>query len=179
MEVGRSNHVKGPPSALRFRLVDRSGWTDASVITITCSSKKRLRQSPGGDSKHHTKMILAGLLQGVPEALPKNPITRWEGVFPVIESLHICGFTLLVGTATILDLRLLGISLVRHRVSEIAKQLSPWIGAGIAAQLITGPYLFFRRSWGIHSGSRVSEQDAFLGRRATFSFHRHSKSDEA
>jgi hypothetical protein len=87
-------------------------------------------------------MILAGLLQGVPEALPKNPIARWEGVFPVIESLHICGFTLLVGTVTILDLRLLGISLTRQPVSQIAKQLAPWIGAGIITQLVTGPYLF-------------------------------------
>jgi hypothetical protein len=85
-------------------------------------------------------MILAGLLQGVPEALPKNPIARWEGVFPVIESLHICGFTLFVGTTAIIYLRLLGISLVRHPVSEIPKQLSPCIAAGIITQLVIGPY---------------------------------------
>jgi hypothetical protein len=87
-------------------------------------------------------MMLVHILQGIPEALPRNPIARWEGVFPVIESLHICGFTMLVGTVTILDLRLLGLCLRRQPVSELAKQLSPWIGVGIITQLITGPYLF-------------------------------------
>ena len=41
------------------------------------------------------------LLQGIPEALPLNPIARWEWVFPVVEAVHICGFSLLVGTIVI------------------------------------------------------------------------------
>jgi hypothetical protein len=82
------------------------------------------------------------LLQGVPEAIPVNPIARWVWVFPVVESIHICGFTLLVGTATILDLRLLGLSFRQLPVSQVAKNLSPWINAGIVIQLITGAYLF-------------------------------------
>ena len=88
-------------------------------------------------------MFLAHLLlQGVPEAIPVNPIARWVWVFPVVESIHICGFTLLVGTATILDLRLLGLSFRQLSVSQVAKNLSPWINTGIAIQLITGAYLF-------------------------------------
>jgi hypothetical protein len=88
-------------------------------------------------------MFLAHLLlQGVPEAIPVNPIARWVWVFPVVESIHICGFTLLVGTATILDLRLLGISFRQLSVSQVAKNLSPWISTGIVIQLITGAYLF-------------------------------------
>jgi hypothetical protein len=38
--------------------------------------------------------------------LSLNPINRWEWVFPVVESIHICGFALLVGTIAVLDLRL-------------------------------------------------------------------------
>ena len=87
-------------------------------------------------------MIILSMLQGIPEALPKNPIARWEGVFPVVESLHICGFTLLVGTILILDFRLLGICLRKQPVSRLARDLSRWIWAGLATQLITGPYLF-------------------------------------
>ena len=88
-------------------------------------------------------MFLAHLLlQGVPEAIPVNPIARWVWVFPVVESIHICGFTLLVGTATILDLRLLGLSFRQLSISQVAKNLSPWINTGIAIQLITGAYLF-------------------------------------
>jgi len=88
-------------------------------------------------------MILAfAVLQAHPEALPVNPIVRWEWVFPVVESLHICGFTLLVGTIVILDLRLLGLRLQQQPISQLARALSPWIWAGLILQLTTGPYLF-------------------------------------
>jgi uncharacterized membrane protein len=87
-------------------------------------------------------MFLSCLLQGIPEAAPWNPIARWEWVFPVVESIHICGFTLLVGTIVILDLRLLGLVLPHQTVSRLAQALSPWIWAGIVIQLTTGPYLF-------------------------------------
>ncbi len=88
-------------------------------------------------------MLLAyAVLQAHHEAIPLNPIARWEWVFPVIESLHICGFTLLVGTIVILDLRLLGLRLRQQPISQLAQALSPWIWAGIVLQLTTGPYLF-------------------------------------
>jgi len=89
-----------------------------------------------------TLPLLAHAVLQHPEALPRNPIARWEWVFPVIESLHICGFTLLVGTIVILDLRLLGLRLKQQPISQLAHALSPWIWAGIFVQLITGPYLF-------------------------------------
>ena len=87
-------------------------------------------------------MLLLHILQGVYEPPSLNPIARWEWVFPVVESLHICGFTLLVGTVAILDLRLLGAFLRRQPVSWLARELAPWIWTGIVIQLITGPYLF-------------------------------------
>ncbi len=74
--------------------------------------------------------------------LSLNPINRWVWVFPVVESLHICGFTLLVGTIAVLDLRLSDLALTRQSIAQTAKSLAPWIYLGIAAQFITGPYLF-------------------------------------
>lgn len=87
-------------------------------------------------------MFVVHILEGVSKGTPLNPIARWEWVFPVVEAIHICGFTLLVGSIVILDLRLLGISLRTQPVSRLAKELSPWIWAGIVVQLTTGPYLF-------------------------------------
>ena len=88
-------------------------------------------------------MLLAQvILQGLPEAIPVNPIARWVWVFPVVESIHICGFTLLVGTVTILDLRLLGLCFRQQSISQVAKNLAPWTNTGILIQLITGAYLF-------------------------------------
>jgi hypothetical protein len=77
-----------------------------------------------------------------PEAIPVNPIARWTWVFPVVETLHVLGFTLLVGTAVVLDLRLLGWRLQQQPISRIATDLAPWIWTGIIVQLTTGPYLF-------------------------------------
>jgi heme A synthase len=88
-----------------------------------------------------SQMFLVALMQGISEAAPLNPIARWTWVFPVIETIHICGFTLLVGTIAILDLRLLGVYLKRQTVSQIARDLAPWILTGMIIQLITGPYL--------------------------------------
>lgn len=82
------------------------------------------------------------LLQAHPEAIPVNPIARWTAVFPIVETLHVLGFTLLVGTVVVLDMRLLGWALSKYSVSHIAKELSPWILAGVIVQLVTGPYLF-------------------------------------
>jgi hypothetical protein len=87
-------------------------------------------------------MNLALILQGRPEALPLNPIARWEWVFPVVESFHICGFALLVGTVVILDLRLMGLIFSSQSVSRVAGQLARWIRYGLILTLITGPYLF-------------------------------------
>ena len=47
-------------------------------------------------------------------------------MFPIIESVHVLGITLLVGTVAILDLRLLGLILRREPVSQIAGQILPW-----------------------------------------------------
>lgn len=88
-------------------------------------------------------MLLAyAILQAHPEAIPLNPIARWTWVFPVIETLHVLGFTMLVGTVVVLDMRLLGWCLQKLPISRLAKDLSPLIWTGIIVQLTTGPYLF-------------------------------------
>ncbi|SRR5579875_2666517 len=74
--------------------------------------------------------------------LSLNPINRWVWVFPVVESIHICGFALLVGSIAILDLRLSDLVLTRQSTAQLANLLAPWIYLGLAAQFITGPYLF-------------------------------------
>jgi hypothetical protein len=78
----------------------------------------------------------------IAEALPLNPIARWEWVFPVVESLHICGFTLLAGFATAINLRLLGLCLRRQRIADVAATLAPWMWGGFVVQIVTGTFLF-------------------------------------
>jgi len=62
--------------------------------------------------------------------------------FPAIQSVHIIGLTMLVGTICLLDLRLLGIGLRGRHVGDLASALAPWTSAGLLTVLVTGPLLF-------------------------------------
>src|ERR1700732_5094861 len=64
-----------------------------------------------------------------------------EWMFPIVEVIHMIGIVLLVGTAVILDLRLLGLRLKSMPVWELASDLMPWTTAGLVTVWITGPLL--------------------------------------
>jgi hypothetical protein len=64
-------------------------------------------------------------------------------IFPVVESIHILGIVLLAFTASLIDLRLLGVGLLRRRpLAEISAQLLPWAWGAIVLMLVTGALLF-------------------------------------
>jgi hypothetical protein len=64
-------------------------------------------------------------------------------IFPVVESVHILGIVLLAFTASLLDLRLLGLGLLRRRpLAEVSRQLLPWAWGAIGLMLLTGLLLF-------------------------------------
>jgi hypothetical protein len=63
-------------------------------------------------------------------------------LFPAIETVHLLGMTVLVGTAAAFDLRLLGWALQRTPVSDLARRLLPWTWVGFGLQVVTGALLF-------------------------------------
>jgi hypothetical protein len=63
-------------------------------------------------------------------------------LFPTIETLHLFGIVLLVGSTSALDLRLLGLYLRGQSVSKIAARLLPWAWVGFTIQIVTGILLF-------------------------------------
>ncbi len=64
-------------------------------------------------------------------------------VWPFLESLHVLCLTLFVGTAVMLDLRLLGLAFRRMPASEFTERLLPWTRAGFAVMVTTGLLLFY------------------------------------
>jgi hypothetical protein len=64
-------------------------------------------------------------------------------MWPLIESTHVLSLMLFVGTAVMLDLRLLGFTMKRVPVSEVTGRLLPWTRAGFAVMVTTGLLLFF------------------------------------
>ena len=63
-------------------------------------------------------------------------------LFPAIETVHLFGIILLVGSTVAFDLRLLDFALREQRVSKLASRLLPWAWVGFALQVMTGSLLF-------------------------------------
>ncbi len=58
--------------------------------------------------------------------------------FPIIESVHVLAIALLVGSITLLDLRILGVILKKHPVSQIAHTIFRWTWTGFAIMFVSG-----------------------------------------
>lgn len=63
-------------------------------------------------------------------------------LFPIIETIHIFGIISLVGSTSILDLRLMGLTFREEPVSKLAKRFLPWAWSGFVVQVVTGLLLF-------------------------------------
>jgi hypothetical protein len=83
------------------------------------------------------------------ELLTRLAETRWSialheslYVWPLVESTHVLSLTLFVGTAAMLDLRLLGVAFARVPASEFTNRLLSWTRLGFAIMVVTGVLLF-------------------------------------
>src|SRR5881296_2445648 len=63
-------------------------------------------------------------------------------LFPLIESSHVIGLTMVFGTIAIIDLRLLGIASTRRPFSRIASDIMKWTWAAFALTATTGLLMF-------------------------------------
>ena len=62
-------------------------------------------------------------------------------LFPLVETIHILGFTVLVGAVVMFDLRVLGVT-KRLPVRGLAQHLLPWSLAGLLLIVPTGTLMF-------------------------------------
>jgi hypothetical protein len=60
-----------------------------------------------------------------------------------IETAHVLGITLFVGTIAMVDLRLLGLAFRRAPVSAMNARMLPWTVAGFVLMIVTGALLFY------------------------------------
>ena len=67
-------------------------------------------------------------------------VTPW--IFPVVETVHVAGMTLLVGSIALFDLRLLGLAMKGQSVSQLADRLLPATWTAFAIMVVTGSLLF-------------------------------------
>src|SRR6201993_889505 len=86
-------------------------------------------------------MHLIHLFRWLAHSWVANTINDSEWLFPVIESIHITGLAVLIGTIAIVDLRLLGLVLPKRPVTQLAAELRPFTLTGIFIMLTTGPLM--------------------------------------
>jgi hypothetical protein len=63
-------------------------------------------------------------------------------LFPLIESFHVLGLTIVFGTIAIIDLRLLGIASTRRSFRRIASDVLKWTWAAFGVTVTTGSLMF-------------------------------------
>src|SRR5712691_5488808 len=64
-------------------------------------------------------------------------------MYLIVLSVHVLTLCLFVGTAAMMDLRLLGLTMQSVRVSEVITRLLPWTSAGFLLMLLSGSLLFY------------------------------------
>jgi uncharacterized membrane protein len=63
-------------------------------------------------------------------------------MFPIIESVHVISFTLVVGTIAVIDLRLLGLASTQRSFQRMASDILKWTWAAFALTVATGLTMF-------------------------------------
>jgi len=64
-------------------------------------------------------------------------------VWPLVESTHVLTLALFVGSAVMMDLRLVGLAFPGVPASAFTERLLPWTRAGFALMVLTGLLLFY------------------------------------
>ncbi|MGA3158743.1 MAG: DUF6644 family protein [Steroidobacteraceae bacterium] len=73
-------------------------------------------------------------------------IHRGEWLFPIIEIVHVCALSLVVGSILMMDLRLLGLASRHNAVSRLSSEMLPWTWTAFALAALSGSLLFMSRA---------------------------------
>ncbi|MEE8249963.1 MAG: DUF6644 family protein [Gammaproteobacteria bacterium] len=64
-------------------------------------------------------------------------------LYLIVLTVHVMTLCVFVGIAVILNLRLMGVTMLRVPVSEVVGRLLPWIVAGFSVMIVSGSLLFY------------------------------------
>ncbi|HVY35045.1 MAG TPA: DUF6644 family protein [Caulobacteraceae bacterium] len=90
------------------------------------------------------------MLQTVAQWLQDTALAQWIATsavgFPWIETFHVIFITTVVGTITVVDLRLLNLTSTRRSVSQITSEVLPFTWCAFALAALTGGLLFMSKA---------------------------------
>jgi hypothetical protein len=87
-------------------------------------------------------MTISDLLGSVEGSTVATTIRNSLYLFPLIESFHVIGLSMVFGTIAIIDLRLLGVASTRRPFTRIASDVLKWTWAAFALTVTTGLLMF-------------------------------------
>ncbi len=64
-------------------------------------------------------------------------------LYLIVLTVHVMTLCVFVGIAVILNLRLMGVTMLRVPASEVVGRLLPWIVAGFSVMIVSGSLLFY------------------------------------
>lgn len=88
-------------------------------------------------------MSLLELCQWIQDTQVGTTIHESIVIYPVVLAVHVLTLTVSVGTLVWFDLRLLGITMRSQPISEVYRQLMPWMLSGFSVMFLTGGLLFW------------------------------------
>jgi hypothetical protein len=95
-------------------------------------------------------MVLPAPLEEFTAWLTATPVATAirenDVLFPWIESVHVLAIVLVVGTISIVDMRLLGWASLDRAVTRLMGDVLPWTWGAFAVAVITGSLLFSSRA---------------------------------
>jgi len=86
--------------------------------------------------------MLQQFLQALQDSALGTAIREGESLFPWIESMHVLAVTLVIGSVTIVDLRLLGLASRDRSVLQMTAFALPVTWSAFAIAVITGTLMF-------------------------------------
>src|SRR5215471_6874931 len=87
-------------------------------------------------------MDIAGILSSLESSALATRIRESLLLFPMLESFHVIGLTMVFGTIAIIDLRLLGLASTHRPFTRIANDVLKWTWAAFGLTAITGALMF-------------------------------------
>src|SRR5579863_3895121 len=66
--------------------------------------------------------------------------SRWD--FAILETFHIIGITVLIGSIVAVDIRLLGLGMRQLSTPQLAEELEPWSRVALGFTMVTGIPMF-------------------------------------
>ncbi|MCG8416293.1 MAG: hypothetical protein MI746_18910, partial [Pseudomonadales bacterium] len=81
---------------------------------------------------------------------------------PIIQTVHILGIAVVMGTAVLLNLRTLGVALPSQNLTEMTNRVVPWFWLALMSNVVSGAFFVFGRPNRYFNNPVFASKMAFL-----------------